>query len=295
VSGVEKLEKQPDGSLFATGLPEGKQQNGNYQLRAKTDLTGITAFKLEALPDDRLPSNGPGLAPDGNFVLGEFIVQQNPLGQRPQRGQRREGQIELRNPKADFEQANFSVAEALKRGNRDRGWAVSPDTGCRHEATFETKEPAGLEGGTMLSFQLVQTFQNGKYNLGRFRLWATTSPLVRFGVPKNVADAVKAAPEKRTKEQNDALRGHFLEQHREYQSAKRVLASAKKPLPADPQLAALEQKHAEAQKPVVIAHELIQLRRDAGLSKDQLASRRLTAAQDLAWALINSPAFLFNH
>lgn len=293
--GVEKLEKLPDGSLLATGYPEGKQQNGNYQLRAKTELTGITAFKLEALPDDRLPANGPGLAPDGNFVLGEFIVQQNPSGQRPQRGQRREGQLELRNAKADFEQANFSVGEALKRGNRDRGWAISPEGGYRHEATFETKEPAGLEGGTVFTFQLVQTFQNGKYNLGRFRIWATTSPLVRFGAPKAVAEAAKTAPEKRTKEQTATLRAHFLDQSREYQAAKRALAAAKKPLPPDPQLAVLEQKHADAQKPVVISHELVQLRRDAELSRSQLANRRLTAAQDIAWALINSPAFLFNH
>jgi hypothetical protein len=45
----------------------------------------------------------------------------------------------------------------------------------------------------------------------------------------------------------------------------------------------------------VIDPKLLQLRRDAGLSAAQIAQRRLTAAQDLTWALINSPAFLFNH
>jgi hypothetical protein len=37
------------------------------------------------------------------------------------------------------------------------------------------------------------------------------------------------------------------------------------------------------------------LRKDVEMSIQQSVSRRLTAAQDITWALINSPAFLFNH
>jgi len=40
--------------------------------------------------------------------------------------------------------------------------------------------------------------------------------------------------------------------------------------------------------------KLAQLRADAALSTTQLANHRLTGAQDLAWAIINNPAFLFN-
>ena len=36
------------------------------------------------------------------------------------------------------------------------------------------------------------------------------------------------------------------------------------------------------------------LRADAALSTTQLANQRLTGAQDLAWAIINNPSFLFN-
>jgi hypothetical protein len=192
-------------------------------------------------------------------------------------------------------QKNFDINEALKAGNRDRGWAVSPDTGYRHEAIFEAAEPVGFEGGTTLSFTLSQAFQNGKYNIGKFRLYVTTSPVIRFGVSKAIADIVKTPATMRSKEQVAMLNAHFLDQYRDYQTNKRLLAVAKRPLPVDPMLVELEQKHTNAQRPIVIDPKLVQLRRDADLSQKQLGNQRLTAAQDLAWALINSPAFLFNH
>jgi WD40 repeat protein/mono/diheme cytochrome c family protein len=294
-AGVEKLEVQPDGSVFATAFPESRLAAGNYQLSGKTPLENVTAIKLEMLPDDRLPNNGPGTAPDGNFVLSEFNVSATALS--PAGGQRVKGGVpqELRNPKADFEQANFAVTEALKKGNRDRGWAVSPEGGFRHEATFEFAKPIAFKGGSQFIIQMSQPFQNGRYNLGRFRLWVTSSPVVRFGVAKAVADAIKTPAAKRTVEQKAALVTHFLDQARDYQTTKKTLAAAKRPLPVDTQLVALEAKHQSSQSPITLDPKLVQLRRDADLSAKQLGNKRLTAAQDLAWALINSPAFLFNH
>ena len=289
--GVEKLDKLPDGSFLATPMPAGMESTGNYLLLGKSDLQGITGIKLEMLPDDRLPNNGPGVAPDGNFVLGELVVTTDAADAKRKRGS---GVAQtLKNPKADFEQNNFPIGEALKKGNRDRGWAVSPEGGFRHEAIFSFEKPVSNEGGTSFSIQMTSNFQNGKYNPGRFRLWVTTSPTIRFGVPKTVADALKAP--KRTPEQNAELAAHFLNQFRDYQGQKKLLATAKKPLPIDPQLVALETKHTDSQKPIMIDPKLIQLRRDSDLSAKQLTNKRLTAAQDLAWALINSPAFLFNH
>lgn len=294
MDGVQKLDKQPDGSLLATGFPEGQQRNGNYQVRAKTNLIGITAFKLELLPHDSLPNNGPGLAPDGNFVLSEFTVQQSAIDKK--RPKRREGALTLMNPKADFVQKDFSPDLILKTGNRDKGWAVSPDTGYRHELTMQLKEPAGLEDGAMFTFNLVQNFQNsGKYLIGRFRILATTSKTVRFGASQPVIAALNTAVDKRTKEQKDLLATEFANQQRGYQDTKKVLAVAKKPLPIDQNLVALEKKLADAQLPIELDQKLVQLRRDSDLSKSQMANRRLTAAQDLTWALINSPAFLFNY
>ncbi|MCX6858123.1 MAG: DUF1553 domain-containing protein [Verrucomicrobia bacterium] len=292
-NGVEKLEVQPDGSLFATPMPEGRVAPGTYSLAGKTTLTGITAIKLEMLPDDRLPSNGPGLAPDGNFVLSEFSVRADPAdAKRTKRGGEA---VTLKNPKTDFSQAGFDIAEALKPRNRDKGWAVSPEAGYRHEATFEFPKPITFEGGAQLAVTLSSQFQNGMYNLGKFRLWITTSPMIRFGTAKTIADALKVPSAKRSKPQQKALTEYFLVQFKEVQTQKKLLATAKKPLPIDAQLVALQGKYATAQNPIVIEPKLVQLRRDADLSSKQLGNKRLSAAQDLAWALINSSAFLFNH
>jgi hypothetical protein len=291
--GVEKLEVQHDGSLFATAMPAGREAPGTYTLAGKTPLENITAIKIEALPDDRLPSNGPGLAPDGNFVLSEFSVRADPMdAKRSKRGG--ENQT-LKNPKTDFTQANFDIAETLKPRNRDKGWAVSPEAGYRHEATFEFAKPIAFQGGAQLSITLSSQFQNGKYNLGKFRLWVTTSPSIRFGTAKIIADALRTPVASRSKEQQAALATHFLTQNKEVQAQKKLLANAKRPLPVDTQLVALEAKHSEAQNPIILDPKLVQLRRDSALSTKQLGNKRLAAAQDLAWALINSSAFLFNH
>jgi hypothetical protein len=292
-NGVEKLTVEADGSLFATALPEGRQTAGTYILVAKTSLTNITAIKLEMLPDTRLPNNGPGTAPDGNFVLSEFSVRADPGDAK--RSKRGGEAITLKNPKADFEQAGFDLKESLKPRNRDKGWAVSPEGGFRHEATFEFTRPIAYEGGAQLTVTLSSQFQNGKYNPGKFRLWVTTNPVVRFGTAKIIADAIKTPMAKRTKEQQAALAAHFQAQFKDLQTQNKLLAAAKKPLPVDPQLVALETKHTEAQAPITLDPKLIQLRRDSDLSTKQLGNKRLSAAQDLAWALINSSAFLFNH
>ena len=46
-----------------------------YYVEANNPLgQGVTGFRLEVLSADSLPAGGPGMAPDGNFVLGEINV-----------------------------------------------------------------------------------------------------------------------------------------------------------------------------------------------------------------------------
>jgi hypothetical protein len=77
--------------------------------------------------------------------------------------------------------------------------------------------------------------------------------------------------------------------------AHQTLAKDKMPLPIDPKLTELKGVLAKAEEPIQIEPKLVQLRADVKMSAQQMNDKRLTGAQDLVWALINNPAFLFNH
>src|SRR6185295_7670567 len=61
-----KFQKKPDGSLVVTGEV---QEKDSYTVTVQTSLAGITAFRLDALPDPSLPQKGPGRSSSGSFVV----------------------------------------------------------------------------------------------------------------------------------------------------------------------------------------------------------------------------------
>src|SRR6185437_16006190 len=65
-TGGSTSETLADKSLLVTG--ENPQSN-LYTLVARAPVGGISALRLEALPDARLPGGGPGRDRYGNFVL----------------------------------------------------------------------------------------------------------------------------------------------------------------------------------------------------------------------------------
>ena len=90
------------------------------------------------------------------------------------------------------------------------------------------------------------------------------------------------------------LADYFKSFDDELKAKQKALADAQQPRPEDPQLTALKTKVTELSQPLPIDPQLARLERSVQLSGDQLQNARLTTAQDLSWALINSPAFLFN-
>lgn len=163
--------------------------------------------------------------------------------------------VGLKNGVASFAQEGFPANNAVD-GNDGTGWAVSPQFNKTHTAIFETASTVGSSGGSILTFTLSQQFPDGKHLLGRFRLSVTNSPRPFDGgqLPGDVAAALAVSGDNRTPEQRAALANYFRSRDSRYN---------------------------EMQAAVQRSAELIK-------------NRRLLGVQDLAWALINNPAFLFN-
>ncbi len=288
-SNQAELVLQRDLSIFATG-PGGK---GSYEITCRSELGALTGLRLEALADDRLPEKGPGRAGNGNFVVSEIEMFWAPADSPGERKQAR-----LEKARASHSQGSYPVASAINgqvRPSND-GWAISPQMGKSHQAVFEVKDAVGQDGPILVTVRIRQEYQDGEHALGRFRLSLTASPKpVDFGVPDPVLAVLETDPAQRTKEQETALLEFFEKQDPELRKLERALAEASKELAQDPRLSELNQALEEARRPLPEDPRLRDLRRAVGLSARQLENRRLTAAQDLAWALINNPAFLFNY
>ncbi len=283
-----------DGSVRASG----KAGVETTTITARLDpqqLKQLTAIRLEAIPDPSLPQGGAGRASDGNFVLTELVLELAPQS-KPEHRQR----IMLHRPQADFAQAGgrYDAKYAIDNdaASPSRGWAVAAKTDLPHWAIFEVKDPVVVAEPMIATIRLEQRFKGGKHALGRFRVSLTdTKGPLPLGVSARAGELLaRPSGELSVAEQRELAE---LIAHEDPQWRKRsaALAAATQPVPRDPGVVALEAELAEAQKPVPDDPDLVRLRSDVEQSDRQLKNQRLTAIQDLAWALINSPAFFFNH
>ena len=168
-TGGATLTRQTDGSWFASGT---RPERDTYIVTARRRAGKISAVRLEALPDDRLPQHGPGRWDNGNFHLTEFRAFAAPdgagEGARP---------LAMAHAFADYDEGPaISAAQAID-GKNETQWGVHPRYGEAHEAVFEMKEPAFFPEGT--TFTLLLDFLGGApgHGIGRFRLSASDDAL----------------------------------------------------------------------------------------------------------------------
>jgi len=122
----------------------------------------------------------------------------------------------------------------------------------------------------------------------------TNAAPLNEGLPAGVAKVLDVAAQARASDQNEILFAHYRLLDREMRQMEQQLALSRKPLPEDLRLKELEINLSRVTRPIATDPALVQLRQDVAMSAKQLQNIRLMVAQDLAWALINTPSFLFN-
>ncbi len=235
-AGVPML-PQPDGSVWVSAaVPGGPEAES---VVATTSLSRVTAVRLEALPDVRLPSGGPGRGPDGAFFLTGIEVAAAPavkpavtrtMTPTPtptvETGTRWQA-VEIASVASDDrprEEPERYAAENLLAGapngdTRDaditRGWGVSAvydgATRLTRQLVLVAARPFGFEGGTRIRVVLRYAAAAQGEVIGRFRLSATDldQPGAIAVLPARLLRVARSAEAARTRDQGNELAQAF--------------------------------------------------------------------------------------
>ena len=167
----------PDSSVLASGA---NPKLTSYTLTAATTLEGITAVRLEALPDPSLPKGGPGRDGYGHFRVTGMEVAIAPAG-----GARHQGEpVRFETVKVDDSATPFEPAELLANriGATERpraSWAINamrdPERMPRH-AVLATAAPFGFAGGTRITIRIDHLDGTIGQGIGRFRVSVSNAP-----------------------------------------------------------------------------------------------------------------------
>ena len=204
----------PDGSIYVTG---DQTKLDVYTLKVPLPSSGkITAVRIEALPDSRLPGNGPGRVfyegSLGDFFLSELTCSANG---KP---------IEF----AGALQNGGDASRAID-GNKQTGWSIGGRQGQATSAIFKLKEPITADSLT-LRMEFEQYYSAP---LGRFRIAVTSEPgSLSADLPDEVERALRTPETARSAEQKAAIEKQFLAVSPELSAEREAIAQLRRSAPA---------------------------------------------------------------
>jgi hypothetical protein len=250
------------------------------------ELKSTAGTKLARQPDDSILASGPIPAPEtytvtaqtklkditgirlevladpslpkngpGRAGNGNFVLSEFKVEYAKPQAQAKAKTVKLISPQATFSQAQQLIAAAID-GNLATGWAIFPQEGKNQIAVFQAESKFGTTEGSKITFTLAQHYAGKEHNIGKFRLAITDAPvpILLNGGLPENIAKILAVPREKRASADQTTLANY------YRSI-------------DTELVRLRNVAAEVVLPT---------------------NPRVMGAQDLGWALINSPAFLFN-
>jgi hypothetical protein len=233
------LTVQDDDSIFASG-DQGKSDT--YDLRFSGDLRGVTAIRLEVLPDERLPRHGPGRVsyegPFGDFMLSEFTVA---AAGKP---------VALKAASHSFAKKGYEAARAID-GDPQTGWSIDGGQGRPHSAVFTLAAPLADAADLSIRMLFERYYAAG---LGRFRIAVTTDkgPAVAREFPAEIEELLLVPAAKRTPQQRQRLLRQFVLVAPELAAERAAIDKLRAQRPAYPTTLVLAERPPENPRPTFL-------------------------------------------
>ena len=224
-TGGQTFLTMPDKSLMTAGFQPTKASCVGV---VRTDIRGVTGFRIETLHDPDLPARGPGRSFMGTFGLSEFSVDTQANGKSVP--------VKLVKATADISapadtpvHPAFNEKTPVKRvmgpasyvldGNKDTSWSSDLGPGRRNfESTLvvAAEKPMNSDGAATLTLKLQMSM--GGWNaddlhcaqMGRFRVSVTTAPNPEAdSIPPHVRSALAVPRPQRTPAQVATIFSHW--------------------------------------------------------------------------------------
>jgi hypothetical protein len=238
---VALLHLVDDGSVFVSG---DQSKRDVYDLILQCDLPNITAVRLEALPDERLPAGGPGRiyyeGTPGNFFLSAMTLAADG---KP---------VAFSHADQTFADGKNSAAGAIDDDPLS-GWSISGGEGQAQTAVFQLATPLAKPGPLALSMVFEKYYSAP---LGRFRISVTSDPrpIAAPKVSSEVEEILLADPSTRTKAQTDQLFQYFLTVVPELSAENKAIAALRNSLPKYPTTLVFTEHGPQETRPTFIHH-----------------------------------------
>ncbi|MGE3316502.1 MAG: PSD1 and planctomycete cytochrome C domain-containing protein [Planctomycetaceae bacterium] len=216
-SNLPLLTPLDDNSIFVTG---DQSKSDRYEIDYNQLPEKITAVRLEAIPDDRLPKHGPGRVfyegPFGDFFLSEFTLTADGRA------------VPIQTAVHTYANGNTTAAATID-GFQQSWWSINGGQGKPHVAVYTLKEPLSAK-----SLQVAMLFERyHSCGLGRFRISVTGDPR-QTDSPAYLADIERALivpADKRTAEQTALLKRHYADFAPELAEARKEIDQLRASLP----------------------------------------------------------------
>ena len=235
-SEIPKLTILPDNSIIALG---DMSKRDIYDVKFVNIPQNIMAIRLEALPDKRLPKNGPGRifyeGTPGNFILTELNLESKT---QP---------IALARAVATAGNPNDATDN-----NPLTGWSIGDKQGQTQVAVFRLKEPLIANEFTLkMLFEFYYAC-----GLGRFRVSVTTDSLQTgiAALPPEIEEILALPENKITVGQDKELRRYFCQTTPNLQAEREVIASLKRTIPTSPTALVFAERPADNPRPTFRQH-----------------------------------------